>query len=64
MRMGYLVVVAPGLPRPVVVPVESSVSEEPTSEAQEVSVREMPGADGVSQGTARVEVDGVGPPSR
>jgi hypothetical protein len=64
MRMGYLVVVAPGLPRPVVVPVESSVSEEPISEAQEVSVREMPGADGVSQGTARVEVDGVGPPSR
>jgi hypothetical protein len=64
MRMGYLVEVALGSPRPVVAPVESSVSEEPTSEAQEASVWEMPGADGVSQGTARVEVDGVGPPSR
>jgi hypothetical protein len=44
-------------------PLESSALEEPTSEAREVPVWEMPGADGASLGTASVKVDGAGPQS-
>jgi hypothetical protein len=39
--------------------VECPTSEEPTSEAWEVSILMMLGADGASQGDAYVEVDGA-----
>jgi hypothetical protein len=40
---------------------ESPASEDPTPKAWEVPVLVMPGADGASQGTACVEVDGASP---
>jgi hypothetical protein len=45
----------------VVAPVQSLTLEEPTSEEGEVPVLVMPGADGASQGTTSVEMDGAGP---
>jgi hypothetical protein len=40
---------------------ETLAPEEPTPEAWEAPVQEMPGADGASLGAASIEVDGTGP---
>jgi hypothetical protein len=56
-----LVMVAQGLPRLAVAPVESPTLVEPMSRAREEPAPVIPGADGASQGTASIEVDGVGP---
>jgi hypothetical protein len=53
--------VAQGLPRLAVAPVESPTLVEPMSGAREEPAPVIPGADGASQGTASVEVDGAGP---
>jgi hypothetical protein len=56
-----LAVIASGPLRLVVALVQSLTLEEPTSEEGEVPVLVMPGADGASQGTTIVEMDGAGP---
>jgi hypothetical protein len=56
-----LAVIASGPLRLVVALVQSLTLEEPTSEEGEVPVLVMPGADGASQGTTSVEMDGAGP---
>jgi hypothetical protein len=59
--LGNLSVVTSGLRWPPVAPVESPTLVERTSEAREELAPMMPSADGVSKGTASVEVDGASP---
>jgi hypothetical protein len=53
--------VAPGQQRLAVALVESQTLVKPMSEAWEEPALVMPGADGMSQGAANIEVDGAGP---
>jgi hypothetical protein len=59
--VGDLAMVPPDSPRSVVALQETLAPEEPTPEAWEAPVQEMPGADGASLGAASIEVDGTGP---
>jgi hypothetical protein len=57
--MGDLAMVPPGSPRSVVAPRETLTPDEPTPEAREAPVQEMPGVDSASLGATSVEVDGI-----
>jgi hypothetical protein len=53
--------VPPRSPQTLVASRETLAMKEPTPEAREEPVQEMPGANGASLGAASVEVDGTGP---